>query len=75
MRLSRSSAEEIFHPEKELCFVHTCQFFFCQTSIHHTAQEQKATDRLKAGGSALKDTHSTRISQAVSLNSALCARP
>lgn len=28
MRLSRSFAEEIFHPEKELCFVHTCQFFF-----------------------------------------------
>ena len=32
-------------------------FLFCQTSVHHTAQKQKAVHCLKTGGPALKDTH------------------
>lgn len=78
MRLSRPSTKAMLHPEKKLCFVHTCQipFLFCQTSIHCTAQEEKAVHCLKAGGLALKDTQaSAQLSQVASLNLALFAQP
>lgn len=34
MRLSRPSTKAMFHPEKKLCFVHTCQILFVLPDIY-----------------------------------------